>query len=238
MHYWNRTALKKNPFDPRAKTMATVITAPVPKAETLADLVRRLGDIPLERIRLQPPPGTATEKDVIAIREGPERRICELVEGVLVEKPIGNAESNLAMILGQLLLNYLDEHDLGTILGPDGALRIMPKLVRIPDISFLSWEKLPGRKLPRKKIADLAPDLAIEILSESNTKKEMQRKVKDYFAAGVKLVWLIQPKNRTAEIYTSPTDLRRIKKDESLNGADVLPGFSLQLSDLFARSAL
>ncbi len=109
--------------------------------------------------------------------------------------------------------------------------------MRFPDVSFISWDKLPGRKLT-KKIADLAPDLAIEILSESNTKKEIERKLGDYFEAGTKLVWIIKPRTRTAEVYHGPTEMRRIKKDESLNGEAVLPGFSLRLADLFARSAV
>src|SRR5215468_1891250 len=68
-------------------------------ADNLAELVEQLGDIPLERIRMRPPPGTATEADVLAALEAPRKRICELIDGVLVEKPMGYTESILASYL-------------------------------------------------------------------------------------------------------------------------------------------
>ena len=83
-----------------------------PAIETLDDLLHRLGRVPLHRIRLHPPPGTATEADVLVYPHG-EKRLCELVDGVLVEKPMGYYESLLAGVLIQLLRNFLDERDLG-----------------------------------------------------------------------------------------------------------------------------
>jgi Uma2 family endonuclease len=203
--------------------------------ETLADLVQELGDIPLNRIRLRPPLGSATEKDVLAVRESPERRLCELVDGVLVEKPIGTKESMLASLLVHYFWSYLAQQDLGIVLGADGFVRLLPDLVRIPDVSFISWEKLPERKLPDQAIADLVPDLAVEVLSASNTRKEMKRKLRECFQAGVRLVWLIQPKTETAAVYTSPTKCQFIAADQALDGGDVLPGFSLPLKQLFQR---
>ena len=82
-------------------------------------------------------------------------------------------------------------------------MRIAPGLVRIPDVSFICWDRLPGRESPREPIPDLAPDLAVEVLSEGNTKAEMARKVREYFEAGVKLVWLIDPKKRTARVFST-----------------------------------
>src|SRR5579884_3377201 len=117
-------------------------------AETLADLVKQLGDIPLERIRLKPAPGTATEQDLVAALEAPRKRICELVDGVLVEKPVATKEGLLAGLVLQALWNYLDEHDLGVAVPGDSPLRLWPGLVRIPDVSFISWERLPGGELP------------------------------------------------------------------------------------------
>jgi Uma2 family endonuclease len=185
---------------------------------------------------MHPPPGKATEKDVIAIREGPERRLCELVDGVLVEKAMGTRESFLAAAIIGLMDPFVTREDLGIVLGADGMLRLWPGQVRIPDVSFISWERLPNEEVPEAPVAALVPDLAVEVLSRGNTKKEIDRKLRDYFKAGVRLAWVIQPKTQTAEVYTSPTKPRRAGKDQSLDGGDVLPGFTLSLKDLFART--
>ena len=78
--------------------------------------------------------------------------------------------------------------------------------------------------------------VAVEVLSETNTKKEMDAKLKRYFEAGVKLVWYVDPKSRSAVAYTAPTDATQIGPDGELNGGDVLPGFSLSLPWLFEEA--
>jgi Uma2 family endonuclease len=217
--------------------MVTGITESAgPPPETLAELMERLGDVPLERIRLRPPPGTATEEDVLAALDSPRKRLCELVHGVLVEKAMGTREALLAVLIAHFLWNYLEIHDLGIALGADGALRLVPGLVRIPDVCFISWTRLPQGKLPPERIARLAPDLAVEVLSEGNTRKEIQLKIRDYFLAGAQLVWVVYPKTQTAEVYTSPTRRRRVGKNQALEGGPVLPGFRLPLRELFARA--
>ena len=177
-------------------------TIAVPEIKTLADLRRRMGGIPLERIWFHPAPGTATEKDVVEAEER-ENRLCELVDGTLVEKAVGFEEARVALRLGHLISSYLDQNDLGICVGADGMMRIAPGLVRIPDLSFISWDKLPGREAPREPIPDLAPDLAVEVLSEGNTRAEMARKVREYFEARVRLVWLIDPKKRSARVFST-----------------------------------
>lgn len=107
------------------------------QAMTIAELLEDLGDIPPERVRLRPAPGTATECDVIEAHDR-ENRLFELVDGVLVVKAIGAKESLWAVILGHLIQGFLDQHDLGIVLGADGAMRLMPGLVRIPGVSFIS----------------------------------------------------------------------------------------------------
>jgi Uma2 family endonuclease len=211
--------------------MAQATIAPTPIIRTLADLRKRLGNIPLDRIRFQPPPGTATEKDVIEV-ERRENRSCELVDGTLVEKALGTKEGYLAWELGGLLKIYLVQNDIGVGLSADSMMRIAPSLVRIPDLSFVSWDKLPDRMLPEEPVAGLVPDLAVEILSEGNTPAEMKRKVGEYFDAGVRLVWLIDPKKRAARIYTAPHRSIAIREDQSLDGGDVLPGFTVSLAGL------
>jgi Uma2 family endonuclease len=204
--------------------------------ENLAELVERLGGIPLERIRLRPPPGTAKERDVIAALEAPRKRICELVDGVLVEKPLGAREGLLAAVLIQLLWNHVEAHDLGVVIGADGPFRLWLGLVRIPDVSFVSWERLPGGEFPPHAIARVIPDLAVEVLSKGNTKKEIERKLREYFQACVRLAWVVEPKTETARAYTAPDQVLPISREGALDGGDVLPGFNLPLKQLFART--
>lgn len=211
------------------------LASPPTKMRTVADLLKRLGDIPPERVWFRPAPGTATEQDVIDI-EARENRLCELVDGVLVEKTVDYYESRLAVVLAYFLEAFALEHDLGIVLGADGTLRLMPGLVRIPDVSFISWDKFSNRELPAEPIPDLVPDLAVEVLSAGNTAEEMRRKLREYFKVGVRLVWLIDPATGTALSYTSPRQKTTISADEALDGGKVLPGFRLPLQQLFARA--
>src|SRR5438132_58024 len=144
-------------------------------AETLADLVRRLGGVSLKRILTKPAPGTATERDLIAALEAPRKRICELVDGVLVEKPLGTLEAILAGVIVQLFWNFVEPRDLGVVIPADGPLRLWLGWVRIPDVSCVAWSRIPGREFPDHPIARIIPDLAIEVLSKGNTKREMDR---------------------------------------------------------------
>jgi Uma2 family endonuclease len=215
--------------------MATITDFSLPMGwVTVADLWQRLGQVPLERIRLTPTPGTAIEQDVLDSIDHADR-ICELVDGVLVEKTLGYIESLLAMAIGEFLRRFVRDRKLGIVLGPDGTLRILPRQVRIPDVCFLSWERFPGGKLPQTPIPAVAPDLAVEVLSEGNTEGEMRRKLQDYFTAGVRLVWYVDPRTRTAAVYTSPEQSTVLGENDVLTGGDVLPGFRLPLRELFAE---
>jgi Uma2 family endonuclease len=202
---------------------------------TLADLQAHLGDIPLHRIRGNPAPGLARVEDVSELRDK-ERRLYELIDGVLVEKTMGWYESRLAVLIAHFLETFLETNDLGIVLGADGALRILPGQVRIPDVCFISWEHFPARELPAEPVPNLYPDLAVEVLSEGNTPREMHRKLQDYFAAGTRLVWLIDPVTETAQAYTSVDRFDLVAKDQTLDGGDLLPGFKLPLEQLFARA--
>jgi Uma2 family endonuclease len=204
----------------------------IPDAITFEDVWERVGRVPLKRIRMNPPPGYATEKDVIRIQDR-EDISCELIDGVLVEKTVGIIESSVGKRLGRYLDAFVDEHELGFVTNPDGTFRLMPGLVRILDLAFVSWEQLPKKFYPTEPIPDLAPRLAVEVLSKSNTKAEMDLKLRDYFVNGVRLVWFIDPDKRTARIYTAPDEFRELSEEESLDGGDVLPGFSLPLAELF-----
>ena len=123
-------------------------TAP-PEYDTLADVVRALGDVPLDRILWKPYPGTATEEDHLRLVTGEPRRRVELVDGVLVEKPMGAREAYLAFTLMGYLWTYQRTHNLGVFAAPDANMRLRAGLVRLPDIHFTSWPNLPGEpRLP------------------------------------------------------------------------------------------
>jgi Uma2 family endonuclease len=137
--------------------MATTLT-PISERERLARLCHDLGDIPLERIRRVPAPGSATEADLIAAMDRDDLA-CELVDGTLVEKAVGYYESMVAVALIRVLGDFVERHDLGLLMGEAATLRLWPGLVRMPDVSFVSWSHFPERELPAEPAQDLAPDL-------------------------------------------------------------------------------
>ncbi len=210
------------------------VTASSPSIYTLADLLHHLGDIAPDRVRYQPLPGTATEQDVLDI-QAHEGRLCELVEQVLVEKAMGFRESCLAIALGAELRRFVRPRNLGLVTGADGMMRLAPGLVRMPDVGFIACGRLPARRMPSEPIPGLAPNLAVEVLSASNTPGEMARKRREYFEAGVQLVWLIDPEARSATVYTDLENAVILSETDVLDGSLVLPGFSLPLQDLFAE---
>jgi Uma2 family endonuclease len=201
----------------------------------MADLQAHLGDIPAERIRLEPHPGTATEKDLLRVG-AKEDRLCELIDGTLVEKTMGWHESRMAILIASWLRSFVDQHDLGVVLGTDATLRILPGQVRLPDACFVSWKRFPKKSLKDVPIPALIPDLAVEVLSKSNTKREMDRKLREYFEAGVRLVWYIDPRSHTAQVFTAVDQMTELAQDGFLDGGDVLPGFKLSLAELFAEA--
>lgn len=201
---------------------------------TIADMLVALGDIPPERVLMNPPPGTATEQDAIHC-ETRQNRLCELVDGILVEKAVGYHKSIIAGAILALLRAFVIPRNLGFVSGSDGMMRLFPGLLRMPDVAFASWPRFPGGRLPTEPAPNIAPDLAIEVLSVSNTDREMERKRREYFEAGVALVWMIDPRKRSAVVYTLPDEYTEYDASDSLTGGDVLPGFTLSLSELFAE---
>lgn len=198
---------------------------------TIAELHRQLGGVPLERIRMKPAPGTATEEDLLK----PHGPTCELIDGVLVEKAMGSLESLLGIEIGRRIGNYNESHDLGVVLGEAGLLRIMPGLLRAPDVTFIPWSAFPGDEIPEDEAYwSVAPVLAVEVLSPGNTPAEMDRKLRELFAAGCKLAWVIDPRARSARVHTSAAKSKDVGPDGVLDGGKVLPGFKLPLADLWA----
>jgi Uma2 family endonuclease len=221
--------------------MATATTGRIPRLapdrpQTLADLLRRLGNIPARRVRLVPAPGTATERDLIRHNESKlKTAICELVEGTLVEKAMGWEESAIAILIAHRLLSFVGPRKLGTVLGADGMLRLVPGLARAPDVSFIARGKLSRSKQGGQPVPTVAPDLAVEVLSKSNTKAEIARKLTEYFTAGARLAWVVDPKSRTVRVHTSAQEFSVAGAGDVLDGGDVLPGFRLPVREIFVE---
>lgn len=205
--------------------------------ESVGDLLARLGGISPFRVRSSPAPGSATVEDVVTIKVR-ESRLFELINGTLVEKAMGYRESVLALAIASALRAFVVPRKLGLVSGPDGMMQLLPGLVRIPDVAFVSRERLPGGHMPEEPVPALVPDLAIEILSPTNTEQEMLQKRRDFFAAGVRLVWIFNPDLSTVDQYVQPNQATTLREGQTLDGGAVLPGFSVSLSDLFSELSL
>src|SRR5437773_21283 len=157
---------------------------------SMDDVLRNLGGIPPSRVRMDPPPGTATVRDLIRLWKT-EGRMCELVDGTLVEKPMAFPESYVALLIATAIQNFISPRDLGVVVGEQGMMRLVKGLVRAPDVSFVNWNQFPTRQIPDEPVPTLHPDLAVEVFSRGNTRREMARKRREYFRSGCRLVWMV-----------------------------------------------
>jgi Uma2 family endonuclease len=202
-------------------------------AVNLSEILEELGSISSDRVRREPAPGHATIDDLLKVHvEGGQ---FELVDGTLVEKAMGWRESFLAAVIMRILGNIVTENNLGVVSGPDGFLEILPSLVRGPDVTFISWSRLPGGRVPADAIPKVVPNLAVEVLSVGNTFMEMSRKRHEYFHAGVQLVWMVDLRERTIAVYTTVNDYEILDESETLTGCDVLPGLRIPIADIFGE---
>lgn len=200
---------------------------------TFDELHARLGFVPLSRIRTEPAPGNATEEDLLVAG----KPICELIDGVLVEKAMGDRESLLGTYIARLIGNHVEPQDLGVVIGEAGHLRLADGQLRAPDATFIPWSSFPNGELPEDEAYwSVAPGLIVEVLSPGNTAAEINRKLSEFFAAGCKLAWVIDPDEKSAKVYTSAKRFKELDSSGVLDGGKVLPGFKLALADLFAAT--
>ena len=214
--------------------MSTV--APLQNEMTVEELAARVGAIPLRRIRTDPPPGFATEADVERLRQD-QSVLCELLDGVLVEKAVSDKTAFLAAEMITFLNLFVRPRQLGWVLGPDGFVWLFGTHLRAPDVSFIRRDQRPGGRLLDKGYANVAPALAVEIFSPGNTRREIEQKRSDFFAAGTELFWVVYP-NQEIEVSTSAEAHHILRRHETLDGGTVLPGFSIRIAELFAAVEL
>jgi Uma2 family endonuclease len=165
--------------------------------------------------------------------ELPDAKHYELVRGVpRVCEPPGGAHGRLAMHIGALLNEPVRRLGLGTVLVEAGyVLRRKPDTVRGPDISFVSVARLPPDQIPEAFIPG-APDLAVEIISPGSRWSEVEEKVADYLAGGARLVWLVDPRQRRVVVRYPDRPSIILTENDTLDGEDVVPGFSLPVVEL------
>ncbi|HUG15529.1 MAG TPA: Uma2 family endonuclease [Thermomicrobiales bacterium] len=159
----------------------------------------------------------------------------ELDEGELVRLPLSSFNSSsIAATIVSALIVFARPHALGRVAGADGAyiLTSDPATVRIPDVSFVRADRLPPKEQWGCFLA-LAPDLAVEVVSPSDTVADVLDKVREYLDAGVRLIWVVQPSKRMVTVYTQDRTARVLYEDDTLDGGDVLPDFRLPVADVF-----
>jgi Uma2 family endonuclease len=177
------------------------------------------------------PAGIVTAEELFRY---PDSKYHELVRGVpRVSEPPGGVHGMIAGRIMARLGDHVERLGLGTVLVEAGyVLQRGPDTVRGPDVSFVSLARLPPDQIPEQFIPG-APDLAVEILSPSSRWSEVEEKIADYFAAGARLVWVVDPGERRAIVRYPDRPPRVLAAAESLDGEDVVPGFALALAELF-----
>lgn len=144
---------------------------------------------------------------------------------------MGVQESRIAFKIGYYFLEYLETHDFGFITGPDGPYRMKTQNVRMPDVAYTAWSKFPSREAADEpSISPASPSLVVEVLSESNTKKEMEKKLVEYLESGVEIIWVVDPKKRLVTVHRPGSEPEVFTSKEKLSGEKVLPGFKLEIS--------
>lgn len=157
----------------------------------------------------------------------------ELVRGSVVCEPgpsFGHGVT--AAKITQLLLNFVERQSFGVVVGEAGfVLERKPDTVRVPDAAFVSVERMADYR--GEAYFEGAPDLAVEVVSPSNTRRAVVEKTRDYLAAGARLVWNVDPRKETVTVHAPGAEPRVLGADERLDGGDVLPGFSIPVRSLF-----
>ncbi len=184
-----------------ASAIASAAPGIIAEPPTMDAIIERLGRIPLSRVLSHPAPGLATEADLIEAQRKYDR-LYELIDGILVEKGMGFAESVLAGALIEILRKFVIPRNLGLVSTPDGMFRLFGGLVRIPDVAFTAWEPPAGSQ--GSQDADPIPRSGLGGRDSERVehRREMERKRGEYFASGVRLIWEVDPEARTVAVYT------------------------------------
>ncbi len=159
----------------------------------------------------------------------------ELIRGVLCETmPAGQRHGKIVLRLGAALFNFVEPRALGTLVASDSGIWLErdPDTVREPDIAFTSVDRLPlGEDVDG--YAEVAPDLVVEIVSPNDSRREVHDKAHMWLNHSVRLVWVVQPETRTVDVYRPGQAIVTLGDQDALDGLDVLPGFTCDVSAVF-----
>lgn len=173
-----------------------------------------------------------TPEDLLRMPDG-ERY--ELVDGHLKEPDVSALSSWVEGKLLRAISQHSDDNRLGWVFTSGNLYRCFPhrpNLIRKPDVSFIARERA-GAELLAARIVTIAPDLAVEVISPNDEAEDLEIKVRDYLAAGVRLVWLVFPIARLGRVHRIDGTIAGLGEDDHLDGEDVLPGFRVRLGDCF-----
>jgi Uma2 family endonuclease len=162
----------------------------------------------------------------------------ELWEGALRKVPgAGGEASEIAGDIFALIRPFVRSAKLGMLTTADGTyfLARNPDTLVVPDVAFVRWDSLPGRTRP-KSYVPVPPDLAVEVVSPSDTARDVDAKMTLYRRAGVPLVWWIYPERRTVVVFRAGQQAAELREGNELDGEDVLPGFRLPVAEIFAEA--
>lgn len=158
----------------------------------------------------------------------------ELVKGKVIEMPPpGGVHGGTAVNIAVALVTFVRQHDLGRVVVETGyRLAHQPDTVRGPDVSFVTKERMPTDGLPRAFFMG-APDLAVEIVSPSDSAGDLEMKVAEYLGSGTKSVWVVYPDSRRVVVHQPGGAAQTYGEDSTIEEPELLPGFSLSLSEIF-----
>lgn len=156
--------------------------------------------------------------------------LLELIEGELSEKMHGFVPSQIAGWVITFINLYLRENPIGRVTGADGGYQLSNDTVLIPDVGYVSKSRMPA--LPERE-APLAPDLAVEIKSPSDSIRALRAKAELYQKHGTRLVWVVFPETQTVEVYAQGHDVETLTITDTLSGGDVLPNFTVAVQAIF-----
>lgn len=174
-----------------------------------------------------------TVEDLYGMPE--DGRKYELAAGMLVSEPLpGFGHGRVMFVVAKILDAHAIRHGLGEVIVGDSGFVLArnPDTVRGPDVAFVAGSRVPEERR-RSKAFEGAPDLAVEILSPTNTRSEMHAKVGDYLAGGTRSVWLVDPEHRTVTVYDALLSPRVLAESDILEAGDALPGFRARVGDFF-----
>jgi Uma2 family endonuclease len=174
--------------------------------------------------------GRATVQDLLNTPKDGHKY--ELVDGDIVVSPTGMRHSEIGSNINGLIWEFLNKHPIGKVYNSDVGITLPSGNVRSPDVTYVSLGKLPEGRSP-ETFGDVIPDLVVDVVSPTDSLRELGRKIGEFLESGVPLVWLVDPAHQTVTIYRSLTETQQLTSDDTITAEPVLPGFSVPIGRFF-----